>query len=336
MRKLVIRMAVGLILALITLAPLGLVTGQEPSLPAECRELAFSTEEDFITQGPLPPDGNPIISDGDLLGPNCVVCARNLDLVGMFDVSADLGLDAADVIDVENYLVAFSTELNSPNVGQFTAGDLLVTNGAIIPNIALTYPFQAWYDLGLDALHFVGASQNILAFLDGARQMTRDDWLASPGTLSQMLARYEMDIWFSTEGTLRIVGAPGFLDGDLLSARDGVIVAGNDELLPPSVPAGIPERGVDFGLDAATGNRLGEEGWIHFSTELLYQDELDFTDGDVLKYGNGVTHTNWGLVLCFEPKADFLGLDALHMALERLLIDVYLPSLLRDFEESIQ
>jgi len=332
MRKLITWMAVGLILALIALAPFGLVTGQEPSLPAECKELAFSTEEDFVTNGPVPPDGNPIISDGDLLGPGCVICARNLDLVGLFDVPADLGLDAADVIDVESYLVAFSTELNSPNVGQFTAGDLLVTDGNIIPNVALTDPFGAGYDIGLDALHFVGALDNIIAFLDEASQMTRDDWLASPSMLSQMLTRREIDIWFSTEETLKIVGAPGFLDGDLLSARDGVIVAGNDELLPSSVPAGIPDRGVDFGLDAATGDRAGDKGWIHFSTELLYEDEFSFTDGDVLKYGNGVIHTNPSLVLCFEPKADFLGLDALHMAIVRLSIRVYLPTTLKDFD----
>lgn len=336
MRKLVVWIAVGLILVLITLIPPGLVTSQQPSLPAECEELAFSTEEDFLTYGPKPPDGNPIISDGDLLGPDCIVCARNLDLVGIFDVSADLGLDAADVIDVEGYLVAFSTELNSPNVGQFTAGDLLVTDGNIIPNVALTDPFGAGYDIGLDALHFVGAMDNILAFLDEAKQMTRDDWLASPGTLAQMLARYEVDIWFSTEETFKIVDVPVFLDGDLLSARDGVIVAGNNDLLPLSVPAGIPNRGVDFGLDAVTGNRAGDEGWIRFSTELLYEDELNFTDGDVLKYGNGVIRTNQSLVLCFEPKADFLGLDALHMALEERPTRLYVPVILKIVEEAFQ
>jgi hypothetical protein len=334
MRKLITWMAVGLILALIILTPLGQITGQEPSLPAECENLAFSTEEDFVTHGPVPPDGNPIISDGDLLGPECVICARNLDLVGKFDVSADLGLDAADVIDVEGYLVAFSTELDSPNVGQFTAGDLLVTDGVIIPNIALTHPYTVGYDIGLDALHFVGAPQNIIAFLNAIleQQLTREYWLANPGALSPMLARHAIDIWFSTEGTLGPVTAPVFLDGDLLSARDGGIVAGNDDLLPPSVPAGIPTQGVDFGLDAVTSDRAGDKPQIHFSTEILYQDEFSFTDGDVLKYGNGVTTGNWDLIQCFEPRANFLGLDALHMALERLPIGAYLPVILKDFD----
>jgi len=225
MRKFIIRIAAGLLLALITLAPLGPATSQEPSLPEACRELAFSTEEDFVTWGPKPPDGNPIISDGDLLGPNCEVCARNLDLVGRFDVSDDLGLDAADVIDVESYLVAFSTELDSPNTGQFTAGDLLVTNGAIIANVALTHLFEVGYDIGLDAIHFVGDTEKIIAFLDAAKQYSREYWLENPANLAELLASYEIDIWFSTEGTLGPVEAPIFLDGDLLSARYGTIVA---------------------------------------------------------------------------------------------------------------
>jgi hypothetical protein len=148
MRKLITRMVAGLLLTVIALVPLGAVTGQSPPLPEGCRQSAFSTEEDFVTQGPLPPDGNPVISGGDLLGANCALCARNLDLVGGFDVNYDLGLDAVDIIDPETYLVAFSTELNSPNLGQFTAGDLLATNGVIIPNEALTYLVGAGYDLG--------------------------------------------------------------------------------------------------------------------------------------------------------------------------------------------
>jgi len=80
----------------------------------------FSTEEEFITQGLEPPDGNPIISDGDLLGPGCVVFARNQKLLAIFKTERDLGLDAADVIDVERFLVAFSTELDDPQ-GRFTS-----------------------------------------------------------------------------------------------------------------------------------------------------------------------------------------------------------------------
>ena len=43
-------------------------------------------------------------------------------------------------------------------------------------------------------------------------------------------------------------------------------------MYPP--PAGIPERGVDFGLDAVTKGESTE-----FSTEILYEGELSFTDG---------------------------------------------------------
>ena len=92
MRRLVTRVGAGLALALIALLPLTPVQGQQFTLPPECERLAYSTEEDFVTQGPLPLDGNPIISDGDLLsttglnlpGDECVVCARNADLLSAF------------------------------------------------------------------------------------------------------------------------------------------------------------------------------------------------------------------------------------------------------------
>ncbi len=314
MQKPVRIIALPVALMLILLLSAGLVHGQVgPDALKYCEEFAFSTEEDFVTQGPEPPDGNPIISDGDLLGPNCEVCARNYDLLhDTFDVDQDLGLDAADVIDVENYLVAFSTELDSPH-GTFTAGDLLVTNGAIIANVALTHLFQVGYkyDIGLDALHFVGDLGNIIAFLGEIQQIGRDFWVQNPGALSEMLIQYDIDIWFSTEGTLGPVDAPAFLDGDLLSARYGIIVAPNKDLLPPSVPAGIPYQGVDFGLDAVTGIRVGDDPQIHFSTEILYQNEPSFTDGDMLKYGDGVVAKNIDLIQCFEPMAGELGLDAL-------------------------
>ena len=316
MRKSIRIIALSVVLMVTLLLRGGIVRGQvgTEALGA-CREFAFSTEEDFVTWGPEPPDGNPIISDGDLLGPNCEVCARNLDLVGRFDVSDDLGLDAADVIDVESYLVAFSTELDSPNTGQFTAGDLLVTNGAIIANVALTHLFEVGYDIGLDAIHFVGDTEKIIAFLNAAKQYSREYWLENPANLAELLASYEIDIWFSTEGTLGPVEAPIFLDGDLLSARYGTIVAPNSDLLPPEVPAGIPTRGVDFGLDAATSNRAGDKERILFSTEILYQNELSFTDGDVLEYSDGIAAKNWDLIHCFEPQAEELGLDALSVSL---------------------
>ena len=276
-----------------------------------------------MTQGPEPADGNPIISDGDLLGEGCVVCARNADLLQAFtvpvlshvvpNVTVDLGLDAVDIIDVDRYLVAFSTELDSPNAGQFTAGDLLITNGAVIPNAALLYGFAVrGVDLGLDAVHFVGEASRIIQFLDYVKSAGREYWLRE-GALQASLRQYGLDIWFSTEGTGPYPTQPAFLDGDLLSARDGTIVARNSLLLPPSVPAGIPNRGVDFGLDAVAANRAGNRENIHFSTEMLYKREPSFTDGDVLLILNGVVYANKDLVNCFEPKSSFLGLDALYI-----------------------
>ncbi|MBU4263149.1 MAG: VCBS repeat-containing protein [Proteobacteria bacterium] len=276
-----------------------------------CREIAFSTEEDFVTQGPEPPDGNPIISDGDLIGRDCTLCARNQDLLRPFDVKSDLGLDAVDVIESEKELVAFSTELDSPNTGQFTAGDLLATNGAIIPNSALLYLFKIQYDIGLDGLQFVGKTEMIARFLEAARSLGRDFFINNPDELAVMLRKYELDIWFSTEGTGPMPISPVFLDGDLLSAATGVIVEANSTLLPADVPAGIPDRGVDFGLDAVTGRRDGARELLNFSTEILFEETPAFTDGDILKRGNGVVSTNRELISCFEPEADFVGLDAL-------------------------
>ena len=66
----------------------------------------------------------------------------------------------------------------------------------------------------------------------------------------------------------------------------------NSTLLPAAVPAGIPARGVDFGLDAGTTDREGSVELVHFSTEILYEGQPSFTDGDVLKFGNDVAITN--------------------------------------------
>lgn len=334
MRKLITRMVAALLLTVITLVPLGVATGQPPPLPEDCRQYAFSTEEDFVTQGPEPPDGNPIISDGDLLGANCVLCARNFHLVGGFDVSpdADLGLDAVDIIDLDTYLIAFSTELDSPNVGQFTAGDLLATNGVIIPNEALAYLVGAGYDLGLDGLQFTGDPKDIVAFMDAAAQLRRDDWLADSLKLGSLLTEFGVDIWFSIEGTWQPpTGAPGLLDGDLVSASSGMIVAGNVDLLPASVPAGIPTRGVDFGLDAVAGGRSENRQEIVFSTEIIHEGGVSFTDGDVLRWNNGVSLSNGDLVQCFEPMAPFLGLDALYGASSAFASRIYLPLILRTY-----
>lgn len=283
-----------------------------------CARMAFSTEEDFVTRGPEPPDGNPIISDGDLLSPDGVVCARNQDLLQAFKVTKDLGLDAVDILSVEDYLVAFSTELDDPT-GRFTAGDLLTTHGAVIANVALTHRFEIGYDIGLDALHFVGDLEAIVAFLKEVQGISRDYWLRNPSALGGMLDQYRIDIWFSTEGTAPTPGRPRFLDGDLLSARSGTIVLSNKDLLPNTVPAGIPDRGVDFGLDAFA-SRSRDPGKARalasFSTEILFwpgDRGLDFTDGDVLKVGDGVDRTNYDLIKNFRPATTELGLDALFL-----------------------
>ncbi|MCL7453658.1 MAG: hypothetical protein M8467_11495 [Anaerolineae bacterium] len=335
MNRFIARGAVGILLVLMALLPMGPVAGQLSPLDPACGMMAFSTEEDFITQGPEPADGNPIISDGDLLAlatddagnVSCILCARNADLLQNFDLVADLGLDAVDVVDTESYLVAFSTELNGPN---FTQGDLLATNGAVIPNRALTW---AWgqgavgFDTGLDAVHFVGDPQAI----SGLLSFLNDNPLTAPSQLSPMLEEAGLDILFSTEAGWSVVGAASFLDGDLLSARDGVVVAANSQLLPASVPAGIPDRGVDFGLDAFTTDRFGAKEQMRFSTELLFDGDTPFTDGDVLRSGDGIDLKNRDLVWCFEPKAEFLGLDALHVLGVQPQIQIYLPVIFRSY-----
>ena len=168
---------------------------------------------------------------------------------------------------------------------QFTAGDLLVTNEVIIPNQVLTARWSkgqgVGYDIGLDGVQFVGDPANIVALLGQAATLQQP---ITAGVMDELLAAFpDVDIWYSTEGTLGPVDAPGFLDGDLLSVRYGTIVASNDQVLPPSVPAGVPVRGVDFGLDAVAGNRTTDRSRLHFSTEILFEGaRLSFTDGDVL------------------------------------------------------
>lgn len=279
-----------------------------------CTGGAFSTEEDFMMMKGEPADGNPYISDGDLLSFDGQVCARNAELLANHYAAApppaDLGLDAADILDIASNVVAFSTELEDPG-SSFTGGDLLLTNGTIIPNTALVYKFSIPYDIGLDAVHFTGQSSGILAFASAAAKINPGEW--GQGRLAQELERYSIDVWFSIEGTYDRVGAPDILDGDLLSAATGLVVYSNAALLPASVPAGLPSRGVDFGLDAVAGPRQpGQEAFIQFSTEILFRDGTPpFNDGDVLLRGNGVVRTNEDLIQFFYPAADFLGLDAL-------------------------
>jgi hypothetical protein len=314
--------------------PISAWGGMSPSAMLACTDFAFSVEQDFLTQGPVPADGNPLISDGDLLGLvdndgniQGSVCARNTDLVQGFDILVDLGLDAVDVIDAETYIVAFSTELNSSNQGQFTSGDLLVTNDAIIPNQALTFSVDATlHDVGLDGLHFIGDKQALLDFLDYASRISRETWLIDPGVLANELDARSIDIYFSTEATTEY-----FLDGDLLSAKSGSIIARNSDLLPSTVPAGIPVRGVDYGLDGLTGDRTGETAPINFSTELNFTGTPAFSEGDVLQFSGGVVYPFSDLIMSFEPKASSLGMDALFInisdtpAQEKL----YLPLIMR-------
>jgi hypothetical protein len=202
----------------------------------------------------------------------------------------------------------------------------------VIPNIALTDPFTVGYDIGLDGVHFIGDKEDIITFLTDIEGRTRTEW-PNPGELADRLNRLGINIWFSTEGTAPTVSAPDFLDGDLLSAATGMIAAANSDLLPTGIPAGVPSRGVDFGLDGIASYRSANKPSILFSTEILYEGQITFTDGDVLEYGNGViAHSNSGLIGCFEPRAQFLGLDALHTAPEPQQPDYwweYLPLVIR-------
>ncbi|MDW3224326.1 MAG: hypothetical protein R8G34_15835 [Paracoccaceae bacterium] len=282
-----------------------------------CRGLLFSTSEDFITRGPEPKDGNPIISDGDLLAwdvsAGARICRRNADLIRQFDISrVDLGLDAVASVDERHELIAFSTELDSVNGDQFTAGDLLFTNGGIIPNAALLTLFQIprSLDLGLDAVTLVGDEGRLRRLAELARSGRLRE---SPEQLVGFLKELDVDIWFSTEGTPPEIGKPVFLDGDLLSARGGVIVRSNATLLP-ALPAGIPVRGVDFGLDAFTPalDPIENVPVELMSTEIVGFGPTPFTDGDVLQPGPSIWLKAGDLLNSLEPATRDLGLDALH------------------------
>jgi hypothetical protein len=279
----------------------------------------FSTEEEFVTQGPEPADGNPIISDGDLLVADGSIYMRNRKLLGPFDVEDDLGLDAIAVLDPKEGVVGFSTELDSPH-GSFTAGDLLFTNGAIVPNRALLALFKVprQLDLGLDGVYFRGKKENILEFINIVRERGRKYWLEQPAVLSDHLKEMGIDIWFSVEGTMSSRTRPIFLDGDLLSAASGTIVLRNSDALPGAVPAGIPVRGVDFGMDSVTMLEERQERATNRYGLVLFSPEINglkltpsFTDGDALLRGNGVMFNNIHLIGAFEPKTRDLGLDAL-------------------------
>ena len=313
-RLLIVYILIGLAIGSMSVQIAAAQTSPFKNLPA-CKEGAFSTEEDFMMMEGTAYDGSPYVSDGDVLSPSGQVCVRNADLLNRFDVTADLGLDGLDILNFDPGLIAFSTELDSP-FGTFTAGDLLITNGVIIPNLALVAPFGINYNVGLDELKFMGSDENIMRFIEFASQTPADAW--KENFLAQALRRFNIDIWFSIEGTVWRPERP-ILDGDLLSAR-GTVIATNRELLALSVPAGLPKDGVDFGLDAfsipreALGSRNPD---ILFSTEILFNGKPKFTDGDVLVRGGGVVISNQDLVSAFKPAADFLGLDALWFAFDQ-------------------
>ena len=322
-----------LILSLIMLAALCLgasgmpavVTAEAEATPpiGACKNGAFSTEEDFIARDIKPFDGNMYISDGDVLSFNGDVCMRNYQLItGWFIPTVmppDLGLDALDMLDVSTTarpIIAFSTEIDHPDGRTFTAGDLLITPNYVIPNIALVQPFNITWDIGLDGVQFMGKIENILRFVSTLPNHPREQFVQNPGMLQSLLKEYGIDIWFTVEGTAAIGTRSQVLDGDLLSAATGAIVVPQSALLPGDVPAGLPQRGVDFGLDAVVGPRDPDLALksLWFSTEILYEGEkTPFTDGDALRLGNGIVRTNWDLIQAFHPAADFLGLDALSL-----------------------
>ena len=278
----------------------------------KCSEFGFSSEEDFIS-GVKQPDGNARVSDGDLLSRDGLVCLRNRELLAKWDISVDLGLDALDIIDAQDGLVVFSTEIDDPK-GRFGAGDLLATNGAVIPNKALLQRFQVAHNLGLDGLQLEGAIPNIKAFLKLAAAKGSDFWLDG-GILSEELIRYKVDILFTTEAQERKAAVVPIYDGDLLSAANGSIIFSQAQLHAAGVPAGVPNKGVDFGLDGIALPRLKlDRSRTYFSTEILFRKDPKFSDGDVLQLGTGVVYNNKELITQFEPKARFLGLDALSIA----------------------
>ena len=331
MRKTTQYILCGLLLCSLLILPSARADEQSvfANLPA-CKDLGFSTEEDFLTQGPAPADGNPIISDGDLLGPAHAVCARNAELLAYWKIPMDLGLDAVDIVSIDPPLVAFSTNLEDP-AHRFTGGDLLATNGTAIPNKVLLTKFQISRDMGLDALQFIGPVQGIIGFLNRTASISRDEWLRNPSLLFDLLGSFKVDIWISTESTQLQGATLPILDGDLLSVGTGTIVVHQADLFAAGVPAGIPARGVDFGLDAVAANRSGDLHTLLFSTDILYRGKPGFTDGDVLRMGGGIEALNYDLVKSFAPKTTFLGLDALHVNFPTTTTRLgYLPYVLKN------
>ncbi len=287
---------------------------------AECEGLWFSTSEDFLSQGPRLP-GGPVVSDGDLLsyqvGVGTRLCARNADLMRVFDINEyDHGLDALEQIEINEkaVFIAFSTEIDSVNgAGQFTAGDLLFGNGSVVPNNALLAKFNLprSLNLGLDAVHIEGGPTEKRELMAKLSSTSVDELRQNPGILIEILEGTNTDILFSTEGTPPSVQKPQFLDGDLLSAKNGMIVRSNNDLLP-SLPSGLPQEGVDYGLDAYTPgfDQIEQRPVELFSIEIQARDGT-FSDGDALTVGPGIWLRNKDLIGSLEPRDSDMGLDAL-------------------------
>lgn len=313
------------------------VHAQAPDF-STCVGTLFSTEEDFMSPVGERHDGNPVISDGDLLALDAVsgqvrICARNHDLLRpgvMVEVEQALGLDAVDAILPGQGLIAFSTELDE-QFGRFGHGDVLFPNGTIIPNAVLVARFQLADNVGLDALQFTGKREAILEAVKLAREIGPEKLKSDPNTYLERIARLGVDIWFSIEGTAEPVGNPRILDGDLLSAVHGNKVLAQADLLAAPIPAGIRDRGVDFGLDAVTTDRTGNRERIQFSTEILYDGRPHaFTDGDVLALGGAISVQHETLIKTLKPRARFLGLDALSIVPVDLAGQPHIDSLCGD------
>ena len=254
-------------------------------------------------------DGNPYISDGDMLSFDGQVCMRNQNLTAAWFAAApgpDLGLDALDVLDAANLerpLIAFSTEVDD------VCRPVHLRRPPLHARLRHTerragQPVRHRWDIGLDGVQFAGDIANIIKFVNGLPNHPRDEFVRNPGLLAALLNEFNIDIWFTVEGTAAIGTKSQVLDGDLLSAATGTIVVRQADLLPLTVPAGLTDRGVDFGLDGVASQRDPKVALktLFFSTEILFNDaKPSFTDGDVLRLGNGIERSNWDLIQPFHP-----------------------------------
>lgn len=315
-----------------------------------CEGLLLSTENAFTTQGQIPDDGDPQISDGDLLvveqlGQSGRLCARNIELLkawsrGSGEEMPDLGLDAVDHLDPDRGVIAFSTESDDP-YGQIYHGDLLLTNGAILPNEALTHLFEVagQSDLGLDAVHFVGAADALVDLADVLAQYDRATWLANPDELAALLASMQVDLWFSTEFGVADAAVP-FTDADMLSVAKGVVLATGEELIHPDGYHVEPPPADYWGLDALSASR-SEEAWalkrrLYLSTERSRQSRPLFDEADLLLAGGRVDVAAAVLLKPFTDQVE-VGLDAFYGPVDVAFdpVTITIDPSLQPFEPSI-